>query len=546
MIESSLDRKKEIEKEYQRKDKEVKKSARKDKRKYIQDLSTEAEEAARMGNTATVYKITKKLCGKNFHNSKPVKAKSGDILSSDKEQGDRWTEHFKETLNQPPPTEELEIEDNDNVMNIETEKPTRVEILRSIKALKKNKAPGIDSLQAELLQADSELTTDILSDLMNVIWEEETLPRDWQQGLIVKLPKKGDLSNCDNWRGITLLSVPSKVFCKILLQRIEGEIDKKLREEQAGFRRNRGCIDQIFALRNILEQCTEYNEQIHLNFIDFKKAFDSLHREAIWKILKKYGLPDKMIRLIKLFYLNYECSVILGDKLSDWFSVETGVRQGCILSPILFLITIDYVMRQTCDRPRGIQWTLFKHLEDLDFADDLALISRRLQDLQEKTCRLSNFAAKTGLAINISKTKSMHAPDQDSHILIDNHRIETVENFIYLGSVISIDNGAEKDIKNRLNKAKGCFAVLQPVWRNNQYSRKTKIRIFKSNVLSILLYGAECWRITRADVRMLEKFQNKCLRQICRIFYPEMIFNLNLLQLTNMFGIEKEMSRRRH
>ena len=110
------------------------------------------------------------------------------------------------------------------------------------------------------------------------------------------------------------------------MKRLEKKIDTKLREEQAGFRRKRGCIDQIFALRNILEQCAEWNEQIHVNFVDFKKAFDSLHREAIWKILGFYGIPKKITKIIKIFYLIHECSAALGGKISNWFSVETEVR----------------------------------------------------------------------------------------------------------------------------------------------------------------------------------------------------------------------------
>ena len=89
------------------------------------------------------------------------------------------------------------------------------------------------------------------------------------------------MTKLTNWRGITLLSVPSKVFCKILLGRIDEVIDNKLREEQAGFRRGRGCIDQNFAIRNIIEQCIEWKMALYINYIDFKKAFDSVHRETV-------------------------------------------------------------------------------------------------------------------------------------------------------------------------------------------------------------------------------------------------------------------------
>ena len=535
-----------LEREYQEKDREVKRSARRDKRAFINQLAQSAEDAAKIGDSAKVYKITKKLCNKSFNSTKPIKSKNGSILTSDKEQEKRWMEHFKEVFNQPPPVEQIEIEENDEITEISAEKPSRNEIRTAVLSLKKNKAPGTDSVQAELIQADPEIAATVFGDLFDDIWEKEAIPQEWKKGMITKLPKKGDLGSCDNWRGITLLSIPSKIFCKIILKRIEEEIDSKLREEQAGFRRNRGCIDQILTLRNIIEQSIEWNEQININFIDFKKAFDSLNRSVIWKILKKYGVPVKLINLIKTLYEGYECCVILENRLSDWFSVETGVRQGCILSPILFLVTIDWVMRKTCNVPRGIRWNIFNYLEDLDFADDLALISNRVGQLQEKTERLEKFAGQTGLVINEMKTKSMHINNPSVEKLkVNGNEVESVDEFIYLGSVVSTDNSAEKDIKHRINKAKGSYAMLRPIWNSREYSRKTKIKIFKSNVLSVLLYGSETWRVTEKDLKKLETFQNTCLRRIYKIFWPNTVSNRALLRLSNTKSIEETMKERR-
>ena len=209
---------------------------------------------------------------------------------------------------------------------------------------------------------------------------------------------KGDLSNCDNWRGITLLSIPSKVFCRVLLRRIDCVLDLKLRQEQAGFRKGRGCIDQIFARQNIIEQWIEWNVPLYINFIDFKKAFDSVYREGLWKILRAYGIPPKIVTIIRTLDEHFECSVIVENILKESFHVKSGVRQSCILSPILFLVVIDWVMHKTTsDCPLGIQWTLFSCLEDLDFADDLAVISATHSHLQEKSNQLSNFAKRTSI-----------------------------------------------------------------------------------------------------------------------------------------------------
>ena len=110
---------------------------------------------------------------------------------------------------------------------------------------------------------------------------------------------------------------------------------------------------------------------------------------------------------MKCFYAKFECAVLLNNKETDWFTVNSGVRQGCIVSPILFLIAIDWVMKKTTDSKRGITWSIFTTLEDLDFADDIALLSFRHSDMQEKTERLSHFASQLGLQLNANKTEEM-------------------------------------------------------------------------------------------------------------------------------------------
>ena len=201
------------------------------------------------------------------------------------------------------------------------------------------------------------------------------------------------------------MSVPSKIFCKIIIQRITQAVDDLLRNEQSGFCKRRGCTDNIFTLRNILEQCTEWNRELYINFIDYEKAFDSIHRDSLWQILRAYGIPQRIINIIKCFYSNFTCCIGQGD-LS--FEVKTGVRQGCVMSSMLFNIAIDWVLCRTMeDQRRGIRWTPFTILEDLDFADDLALLSHTRQHIQEKTDRLSMFSNQVGLRISLKKTEAM-------------------------------------------------------------------------------------------------------------------------------------------
>jgi hypothetical protein len=134
-----------------------------------------------------------------------------------------------------------------------------------------------------------------LYNLFKKIWEEENIPEEWKEGILIKLPKKGDLRDCNNYRGIMLLPVPGKVLHRILLERLKEAVDLKLRDQQAGFRRNRLCADQIASLRIIIEQSREWKSPLYVNFIDYEKAFDSVDREILWKILRHYGIPEKLV-----------------------------------------------------------------------------------------------------------------------------------------------------------------------------------------------------------------------------------------------------------
>ena len=132
----------------------------------------------------------------------------------------------------------------------------------------------------------------------------------WKQGLIVKIPKKGDLTECGNWRGITLTSVPSKAFGRVLIDRIRDGVNSKLRDEQAGFRSGRGTVEHIFILRNIIEQVVEWQATLYITFVDFEKAFDSVHRESLWQIMESYGIPCKIIHMVQMLYEDSECAVL--------------------------------------------------------------------------------------------------------------------------------------------------------------------------------------------------------------------------------------------
>ena len=193
--------------------------------------------------------------------------------------------------------------------------------------------------------------------------------------------------------------------------------------------------------------------------------------------MKYYGIPSKIISLVKMSYKNFRCAVEHEGKLSKWFPVMSGVRQGCVISGFLFVLVIDWIMQKTTRRKKGIQWGL-EMMEDLDFADDLALLSTSRRNLQQKTNELEVHAKRTGLNINTAKTKVMKIKTEDNQpIVIGIDDVETVDSFIYLSTVMDADKGSTADISARLKKARAAYYKLRKVRASGQYRRKTKLRI---------------------------------------------------------------------
>ena len=240
-----------------------------------------------------------------------------------------------------------------------------------------------------------------------------------------------------------MLSVPGKILSQIILQRLFDALEEIIRDQQMGFRKTRSCTDHIVTLRIIAEGSLEWNSSLYITFIDFEKAFDSVDHNTPW---------EKFITIIKQSYYNSQIRLIHNRELTPPFSVKTGVREGCILSPMLFLLVIDWIIKTTTEGSgTGLQWTLLSQLHDLDFADDLALPSNNHRHAQDKVQSLATTAEMAGVNINKNKTKTMHINSTNqAPIKLGNVDIENVASFTYLGSVIAVYGGTELDVLVRI------------------------------------------------------------------------------------------------
>lgn len=200
----------------------------------------------------------------------------------------------------------------------------------------------------------------------------------------------------------------------------------------------------------------------------------------------------------------------------------------------------------TRERRNRIQWTLWDQLDDLDFADDIALLSHSQQQMQEKTNMVAAISAQVGLNINKDKSKILKInPTSTKSIALHGSPLKEVQSFTYLGSIIDQHGGTVVDVKARIGKARAAFIQLKEIWTSRELSLNTKIRIFNSNVKSVLLYGAETWRMNKTTTCKVQTFINSCLRRILQICWPDTISNTNLCQRTGQLPIEEDIRKRR-
>ncbi|VDP24838.1 unnamed protein product [Schistosoma mattheei] len=200
----------------------------------------------------------------------------------------------------------------------------------------------------------------------------------------------------------------------------------------------------------------------------------------------------------------------------------------------------------TFEGKHEIQWISRMQLDDLDFADDLALLLHTQQRMQGKTTSVAAASAAVGLNIHKGKSRILRYNTACTNpITIDGEDLVDVKTFTYLGSIIDEHDGSDSDVKARISKARTVYLQLKDIWNSKQLSTNTKTRIFNTNVKTVLLYMAETWRTTKSITQKIQVFINKCLRKILRIRWPDTISDNRLWERTNQIQVEEEI-RKKH
>ena len=267
------------------------------------------------------------------------------------------------------------------------------EVWGAINALKHNKAPGLDRLPPELFKMFNQELVGFLTSLYNIVYSSGIYPKCWSLGCIVPIYKKGDESDTANYRGITLLPIIGKIFTTILKRRILqwAETNDKFNGTQFGFRKNRRTMDPIFITNTVAEEAKRLKQPMFVAFIDFAKAFDSVHHQLLWMKLSALGFSTRMLKILQNMYLNASSVVMMDGCISTSFPCKIGVRQGCPLSPILFSLYISDLESQISCESTGFITILNQSISTLMFADDLALFADSPAGLQHSLIILEQF-----------------------------------------------------------------------------------------------------------------------------------------------------------
>ena len=508
---------------------------------YIERQCARATQAIVRRDLKSVYKILRELTdtGKSAqHDYKTIPSEERDA-------------HFRALFASPraPADTELMQEMQARANPIKAEKwrqtiagdpPTLAEVSAAIKRLNPGRAPGVEGLQAELLQYGEEVLTPKIQRLCAALWEHSHIPAGWAQSEILPLRKKGKpAESMDSYRPVSLVSLASKVLMLVLHTRLTPMIDDTVGEYQHGFRSTRSTTDAIHTLRLICEKYSQQQDrQLLVCFIDLTQAFDRVSWELLWHALRISGTPDPIIRVLRLFYEGIEMRVRTDPAEPDpgSFHPTAGVRQGCVLSPTLFILVFEYVIRVAMHGanrwPERSSWPILGNtpIPLLGYADDLALISRNLPALRQRMLRLEETCQRAGMRLS-AKTKLMYInfpPSAPTPALqLKELRVDPVETFSYLGSEINTRLDLEATIRDRISKASAVFGMLRRIW-DGKLPMRLKTRMYLSLVRPIALYGAETWTLLPSHERTLDAIEMRWLRQLLGVRLTDQIPNTEI------------------
>ena len=439
---------------------------------------------------------------------------------------DEWLNHFKNLYN---PGIQLHgrftLHTNHHVHDFFLDRDiTAEEILNAVKRLKTGKSPGEDGFEAAFYKEIFPIAKEHILNIFNCIYNRGYFPKAWSSSLIVPIYKKGLNADPNNYRGISLLPVFSKVFMNVMYSRLNKWCSDNsiLCQEQGGFKQGFSTIDSIFTLNTIVTKYTQKKGgRFYCAFVDFTKAFDLLNRNALWLKLEKLKVSSKMVNMLKGVYKQVNAKILTPNTFTESFEYKWGVKQGCILSPTLFNLFINDLSKFFKDK--GAFQIPLKDLEVslLLYADDLVLLSDSAIGLQRQLNWLQEYCETWDLKVSKEKSKIMVFRNGGrlrnyEKWFYNGSRLETCTYFTYLG--VSFSSVLSWSHNEKLRASKGLRAlgsIRAMMCKIPDINSKVLWKIFDSKIKPILHYGAEIWGYN--DSNEIERVHTKMCKLILRI-----------------------------
>ena len=394
---------------------------------------------------------------------------------------------------------------------------TLVEVKMALQALTTGTAAGPDGLDPVLIKDGGDALVAALHELLQLTWRSERVPADWQMGEIVPLHKTGDRTDPGNYRGITLQPVALKVLCQVLLTRLQAILDpadptapgcSPLADEQAGFRRGRGCLDHAFLLKAAIDDARHRRAPLLIAFLDLRKAYDTVWRDGLWWKLHEHGVRGKLWRMLRALYSSVEARVRTNDMLSPPITLNNGVRQGCVLSPMLFDVYIDDLVADLRTCGAGIHLG-GRRIPGLLFADDVALVASSPASMAKALACVDRWCRKWRMSLNLDKCKAMIIKPPSTRDLtfppFNGHQLEMVHTFKYLGIELSSDGSWNAAVDARIKATGRATSRLIPVLCNQHLPAPVRITLWSALARSKLDYGAELIEPSEAEAVRLSR-----------------------------------------
>ena len=525
---------------------EIQSKLRRDEKDYLEKECAKVTEcnqerkSREMFEQITKIKTTSTIKAQN----QCISNKKGETLTETKDILTRWHEYGTDLFVTNTKTTDTK---SPTAKNSEPEpEPTQAEILEAIGQLKNGKSPGLDRIPSEILKHTGEAGEKAIHFLISKIWKSHDWPSEWKLQEFIMLHKSGNPKDCNNYRTIALISHTSKILLIIILNRLKGKMEQEISDCQAGYRKNRGTTDMLFVLQLLIEKLRQNNEEAYVTFIDYSKAFDSVIHEQLFDIMEKMGFPSHLTSLISSLYKDQKATIRWNNANSDFFNIEKGVRQGCILSPHLFNIYTEHTMRMSEIEGMGIAIG-DRNLTNLRYADDTALLADNITSMKRILHRVDTAGKKAGLELNAKKTKVMQLNNEKTHsIRLNKTDLENVEDFKYLGSIKSHDGSCNKDIRTRLGMAKHRMTQLNKLWKNRGIPLDLKVKILKVLVWPVCIYGCEAWTLKKADEKKIQAAEMWFYRRLLRIKWTDKRTNQSILdQLKTSRLLLNEINKRK-